>query len=164
MSITASAPGKLILLGEYAVLTFTLAKVAFPRRPFPPMGRRENMFMLEGKSFANGYPIGAIGGRADLMEQFSSRPGGPVFFAGTFNGHPAMAAAAIATLRKLQQEPDGEMNGRNWRVSRRSGCGRSLHLCVDATENEAKIRVLQFTKIAPDKTLDVSAPGVVLER
>ncbi len=34
----------------------------------------------------------------------------------------------------------------------------------DATENEAKIRVLQFTKIAPDKTLDVSAPGVVLER
>lgn len=34
----------------------------------------------------------------------------------------------------------------------------------DATENEAKIRVLQFTKIPPDKTLDVSAPGVVLER
>ena len=34
----------------------------------------------------------------------------------------------------------------------------------DATENEAKIRVLQFTKIAPDKILDVSAPGVVLER
>ena len=32
----------------------------------------------------------------------------------------------------------------------------------DATENEAKIRVLQFTKIAPDKILDVSAPGVVL--
>lgn len=34
----------------------------------------------------------------------------------------------------------------------------------DATENEAKIRVLQFTKIEPDKTLDVSAPGVVLEK
>ncbi|WP_327009167.1 cell division protein FtsQ/DivIB [Dactylosporangium sp. NBC_01737] len=34
----------------------------------------------------------------------------------------------------------------------------------DATENEAKIRVLQFTKIEPGKTLDVSAPGVVLER
>ncbi|MET7422906.1 FtsQ-type POTRA domain-containing protein [Dactylosporangium sp. NPDC005555] len=34
----------------------------------------------------------------------------------------------------------------------------------DAADNEAKIRVLQFTKIEPDKTLDVSAPGVVLER
>jgi cell division protein FtsQ len=34
----------------------------------------------------------------------------------------------------------------------------------DAAENEAKVRVLQFTKIAPDKTLDVSAPGVVLEK
>lgn len=34
----------------------------------------------------------------------------------------------------------------------------------DATDNDAKIRVLQFTRIAPDKTLDVSAPGVVLER
>ncbi|MEV4509021.1 FtsQ-type POTRA domain-containing protein [Dactylosporangium sp. NPDC049525] len=34
----------------------------------------------------------------------------------------------------------------------------------DATQNEAKIRVLQFTTIPPDKTLDVSAPGVVLER
>lgn len=34
----------------------------------------------------------------------------------------------------------------------------------DATENEAKVRVLEFTHVAPDKTLDVSAPGVVLER
>ncbi|GAA1523263.1 hypothetical protein GCM10009827_044570 [Dactylosporangium maewongense] len=34
----------------------------------------------------------------------------------------------------------------------------------DATQNEAKVRVLQVTKILPDKTLDVSAPGVVLER
>jgi cell division protein FtsQ len=34
----------------------------------------------------------------------------------------------------------------------------------DATENDAKVRVVQFTKIEPDKTLDVSAPGVVLER
>ncbi len=58
-----------------------------------------------GKAIANGYPIGAIGGRADLMDMFSSRPGAPVFFAGTYNGHPAVVAAALATLRKLRQEP-----------------------------------------------------------
>ncbi|GGM86706.1 cell division protein FtsQ/DivIB [Dactylosporangium sucinum] len=34
----------------------------------------------------------------------------------------------------------------------------------DATENEAKVRVLEFTQVAPGRTLDVSAPGVVVER
>nr|WP_055503916.1 aspartate aminotransferase family protein [Nonomuraea pusilla] len=58
-----------------------------------------------GKAIANGYPVGALGGRADLMDQFSSRPGAPVFFAGTYNGHPAVVAAALATLRKLRAEP-----------------------------------------------------------
>jgi glutamate-1-semialdehyde 2,1-aminomutase len=58
-----------------------------------------------GKAMANGYPIGAIGGRADLVDQFSTTPGNPVFFAGTFNGHPACAAAALATISKLESEP-----------------------------------------------------------
>ena len=58
-----------------------------------------------GKAMGNGYPIGAIGGRADLMEQFSTTPGKPVFFAGTYNGHPGCVAAAIATIDKLAGEP-----------------------------------------------------------
>jgi glutamate-1-semialdehyde 2,1-aminomutase len=58
-----------------------------------------------GKAMANGDPISALGGRADLMELFSTTPGRPAFFAGTFNGHPAVAAAALATIQKLEQEP-----------------------------------------------------------
>jgi len=58
-----------------------------------------------GKAMANGYPIGAVGGRADLMDEFSTNPGHPVMFAGTFNGHPACAAAALATIAKLEDEP-----------------------------------------------------------
>jgi glutamate-1-semialdehyde 2,1-aminomutase len=58
-----------------------------------------------GKAMANGYPIGAVGGRADLMDEFSTNPGHPVMFAGTFNGHPACAAAALATIAKLEHEP-----------------------------------------------------------
>jgi glutamate-1-semialdehyde 2,1-aminomutase len=58
-----------------------------------------------GKALANGYPIGAVGGRRGLMDEFSTTPGRPVFFAGTYNGHPAMAAAAVATIRKLRDEP-----------------------------------------------------------
>ena len=58
-----------------------------------------------GKAMANGLPVAALGGRADLMDQLSSRPGAPVFAAGTYNGHPAMVAAAQATLDKLRTEP-----------------------------------------------------------
>lgn len=58
-----------------------------------------------GKAVANGYPMGGVGGRADLMDLFSSSPGQPVLFAGTYNGHPAMAAAALATIAKMQREP-----------------------------------------------------------
>ena len=58
-----------------------------------------------GKAMGNGWPVSAVGGKAELMELFSTTPGRPVFFAGTFNGHPPTAAAALATIDKLQREP-----------------------------------------------------------
>ncbi len=58
-----------------------------------------------GKAMANGWPISALGGRADLMDLFSTTPGRPAQFAGTFNGHPAMVAAALATIEKMEREP-----------------------------------------------------------
>jgi glutamate-1-semialdehyde 2,1-aminomutase len=58
-----------------------------------------------GKAMANGWPVSALGGKAELMDLFSTTPGRPAFFAGTFNGHPATAAAALATIEKLEREP-----------------------------------------------------------
>ena len=58
-----------------------------------------------GKAMANGWPVSALGGKADLMDMFSTTPGRPAFFAGTFNGHPATTAAALATIEKLEREP-----------------------------------------------------------
>lgn len=58
-----------------------------------------------GKAMANGYPISALGGKTELMDLFSTTPGRPAFFAGTFNGHPGMAAAALATIDVLEREP-----------------------------------------------------------
>ncbi len=58
-----------------------------------------------GKAMGNGWPISALGGKAELMELFSTTPGRPAFFAGTFNGHPPTAAAALATIEKLEREP-----------------------------------------------------------
>jgi glutamate-1-semialdehyde 2,1-aminomutase len=54
-----------------------------------------------GKAIANGYPCAAIAGRRDLMSQFATA-GGPVYFAGTHNGHTMGTVAAIATIRKLE--------------------------------------------------------------
>src|SRR5579884_1600136 len=58
-----------------------------------------------GKAMGNGWPVSALGGKRELMDMFSTTPGRPAFFAGTFNGHPPTAAAALATIDKLQREP-----------------------------------------------------------
>ena len=56
-----------------------------------------------GKAMANGFPIAALVGSADLLGHFRPRPVGDVFLAGTYNGHPVMAAAALATIDRLSQ-------------------------------------------------------------
>ncbi len=53
-----------------------------------------------GKIIGGGLPVGAFGGRADIMAQLS--PEGPVYQAGTLSGNPLAMAAGLATLRGLQ--------------------------------------------------------------
>jgi glutamate-1-semialdehyde 2,1-aminomutase len=52
-----------------------------------------------GKIIGGGLPVGAYGGRRDLMQQVS--PIGPVYQAGTLSGNPLAVAAGIATLEAL---------------------------------------------------------------
>ncbi len=55
-----------------------------------------------GKAVANGYPLSVIGGRADIMKLFADpSPQRRVLIAGTYNAHPMVCAAAIATLTML---------------------------------------------------------------
>jgi glutamate-1-semialdehyde 2,1-aminomutase len=56
-----------------------------------------------GKVIGGGLPVGAYGGRRDVMELIA--PSGPVYQAGTLSGNPLAMAAGIATLRGLQS-PD----------------------------------------------------------
>lgn len=56
-----------------------------------------------GKAMANGFPISAIAGRAEIMDRFNTTPRGDVYFAGTFNGHPLSTAAALATIDRLEE-------------------------------------------------------------
>lgn len=55
-----------------------------------------------GKIIGGGMPIGAYGGRRDLMEQVA--PAGPVYQAGTLAGNPVAVAAGLTTLQILRDE------------------------------------------------------------
>lgn len=55
-----------------------------------------------GKIIGGGLPIGAYGGRQDIMEQVA--PLGPAYQAGTMAGNPASISAGIACLQALQQD------------------------------------------------------------
>ncbi len=71
-------------------------------------GGAQKLFNVEpditclGKIIGGGLPVGAYGGRADLMQQVS--PAGPVYQAGTLSGNPLAMSAGIVTLRLLQAD------------------------------------------------------------
>lgn len=55
-----------------------------------------------GKVIGGGLPVGAFGGRRDIMEMVA--PTGPVYQAGTLSGNPLATAAGVTTLRELARE------------------------------------------------------------
>jgi glutamate-1-semialdehyde 2,1-aminomutase len=54
-----------------------------------------------GKVIGGGLPVGAFGGRAEIMDQLS--PSGPVYQAGTLSGNPLAMTAGLAQLRELER-------------------------------------------------------------
>ncbi|WP_338750449.1 glutamate-1-semialdehyde 2,1-aminomutase [Bacillus sp. FJAT-52991] len=55
-----------------------------------------------GKVIGGGLPVGAFGGRADIMEKIA--PSGPIYQAGTLSGNPMAMMAGLETLRQLTPE------------------------------------------------------------
>jgi glutamate-1-semialdehyde 2,1-aminomutase len=64
-------------------------------------GVRPDMTTL-GKVIGGGLPVGAYGGRADIMNKVA--PAGPIYQAGTLSGNPLAVAAGLATLRRIEKE------------------------------------------------------------
>lgn len=64
-----------------------------------------------GKIIGGGMPVGAYGGKAEIMDFVS--PAGPVYQAGTLSGNPVAMAAGLAMLRRLKSEPGiyNKLNG-----------------------------------------------------
>ena len=67
-----------------------------------------------GKIIGGGMPVGAYGGRRDLMEQIA--PAGPIYQAGTLSGNPVAMAAGLATLALIQKPGFYEELGRKTRL------------------------------------------------
>lgn len=89
----ARAAGALFVLDE--VLTFRLAS-----------GGMQSLLELEpdltmlGKFIGGGHPVGAVGGREELMTAFDP-DGGTIFHGGTFNGNPITMAAGDVSVAEL---------------------------------------------------------------
>src|SRR5262249_60786486 len=81
-----------------------------------------------GKVVGGGMPLGAFGGRRDIMQQLL--PSGKVFQAGTLSGNPLAVSAGIATLRELRRDPP---------YDRLESLGRRLETGLDKAAKEAGI-------------------------
>src|SRR5258708_7012717 len=121
MGVVLPAPGFLPGLRRLtrdagAVLIFDEVITGFPVAPGGAQelfGVRPDLSVL-GKIIGGGLPVGAYGGRADLLDL--AAPPGPVYQAGTLSGHPAVMAAGEATLMQLTSDVYMKMETRAERL------------------------------------------------
>jgi glutamate-1-semialdehyde 2,1-aminomutase len=108
MNLVAPKPGFLSTMRQLcskhgAVLIFDEVMTGFRVGPAGAQGRfgiTPDLTTL-GKVIGGGMPVGAFGGRRDIMGQVA--PLGPVYQAGTLSGNPISVAAGLATLRLLRE-------------------------------------------------------------
>jgi glutamate-1-semialdehyde 2,1-aminomutase len=67
-----------------------------------------------GKVIGGGMPVGAFGGRRDIMQKLA--PVGPVYQAGTLSGNPVAVSAGLATLKRVLEPGFFDLLGRNTRA------------------------------------------------
>jgi glutamate-1-semialdehyde 2,1-aminomutase len=111
MGVVAPAPGFLdglraLCTGDQAVLIFDEVMTGFR---LARGGAQERYGVTPdlttlGKVIGGGLPVGAYGGRADLMAHVA--PEGPVYQAGTLSGNPLAMAAGLATLAQIDAARD----------------------------------------------------------
>lgn len=99
-----------------------------------------------GKVIGGGVPVGAYGGRKDIMEHIA--PAGQIYQAGTLSGNPIAMAAGIATLSQLQEEDyvyfetlGKQLQEGILQLSKKYG--------IDITVNQAGSMIGMFFKKAP---------------
>ena len=93
-----------------------------------------------GKIIGGGLPVGAFGGRADIMDWLA--PLGPVYQAGTLSGNPLAMAAGIAALEELTSAEFGMRNSKQ--VPKRANSARTSHFALRTPHSNAYARLEQL--------------------
>ena len=142
MNLVLPAPGFLQALreectGAAAVLIFDEVMTGFRVALGGAQARfgvRPDLTTL-GKVSGGGLPLGAVGGRRDIMEKIA--PLGPVYQAGTLSGNPLAVAAGLATLKLIEERGFMERVEANTRLlveglqrgARKAGAAFSAQSC-----------------------------------
>ncbi|WP_190812957.1 aspartate aminotransferase family protein [Saccharopolyspora pogona] len=81
-----------------------------------------------GKVIGGGFPVGAIGGSAEVLSPFVPQTPGAVSWGGTFSANPVTMAAGITALRLFDSQKIAELNGRGDELrSRLHDAGVAVH-------------------------------------
>ncbi len=93
------------LLAVDEVVTFRLHEGGLHQR----YGLHPDLIAL-GKIIGGGFPVGALGGRAEILEPFDPRMPGAVSWGGTFSANPVTMAAGLTALRLFDADAIEELN------------------------------------------------------
>jgi glutamate-1-semialdehyde 2,1-aminomutase len=102
-----------LLIGD-EVLTFRLGFHGALHRH----GIRADLLCL-GKIIGGGFPVGLVGGRAEVMDVFDHTKAMLVHHGGTFNGNPVTTTAGLATMRQMTPEAYARLDGLGERLRER---------------------------------------------
>jgi glutamate-1-semialdehyde 2,1-aminomutase len=93
-----------------------------------------------GKIIGGGFPVGAYGGRSDIMKHLA--PLGGVYQAGTFSGNPVVMQAGLATLKNLTPQVYKDLNKRSDDfVSRTNGILKTANASAHLANYKSMISV-----------------------
>src|SRR5262245_47199811 len=109
IGVVPPRPGYLAALRDLcdrhgSVLVFDEVKTGFRSAPggYQSIAGVTPDLSVFGKAVANGYPLGVICGKKEILRLFDAKDAARrVLISGTYNGHPLNVAAAIATLKRL---------------------------------------------------------------
>jgi len=108
-----------------------------------------------GKIIGGGFPIGACGGNAELMDRLA--PQGKIYQAGTLSGNPVCVAAGIATLKLLRQnDPYSRLNCMTEHLCRQISHGLA-EAGIEHTINQAASMFTLFFNSGPVFDYDSAA-------
>ena len=143
----AHRTGSLLVLDE--VITLRLSEGGAQKL----FGVMPDLTMM-GKIIGGGTPVGALGGRADLMSAFDPRERGAILHSGTFNGNVLTCSAGIASVRELTQQKIDKMEAQARRLA------DELHRA--AKQAELPFSVRQFGSLMNVFFMNVAPPATIV--